>query len=118
MQTIADLWERNGTRKTYPGIVQTDNTCVFASLAGAINYLAGTSISESQLLGRWNANSRPQPHFGLALSYLKSELEAHKIRTTRYHDTENPLPDIEIVRDTLNVGGVIIPSVELAKKGP
>jgi hypothetical protein len=118
VHSVVDLWGRTNSRIAYPSLVQTDNTCVFLSIAGAIDYLAGTTISEAPLLNRWNSESRPQPTFDLAIKYTKDELEANRIQTVRYHDTENPLPDIALVRDKLARGGVLIVSVELANADP
>lgn len=114
MGNINDLWTATGTKIIYPGVVQTDDTCVFVSIAGAINHLAGTGITESDIKTVWEADGRPQPNFGLALKYLDKEIKQHSIHVQRYHDGESRFPSIDEIMQALTVNSVLIPSFELA----
>jgi hypothetical protein len=111
---LNDIWSASGTRIRYPELRQTDNTCVFVSIAGAINYLAGTSITESQIKSIWEADGQPPPHFGLALKYFDPEITQHSLDVQRYHDRDNPIPSVDNIIEDLRTSAVLIPSFELA----
>lgn len=118
MSNVTDIWTRAAIPASYPGIHQTDDTCVFVSIAGAINHLTGATITESHIMAIWEADGRPQPDFGLALKYLERELVAHSIGVERFHDREARLQTDDVIIDALSNGCVVIPSFELASGNP
>jgi hypothetical protein len=118
MKNGTDIWSRRGEPVVYPGIVQTEETCVFVSLAGAMNSLAGTSITEAEMLARWKSESRPQATFGLALNYLRCQIASGGIETTRFHDSENPLADTGKIVRAIRNGAVLIVSLQAAIGDP
>ena len=118
MENLNDIWTRSGTTVPYPGLVQSEDTCVFVSIAGAINHLVNTTITEQHIKSIWEADGRPQANFGLALKYLSPEMAAHSILVERFHDREEPLPSVDVIFDALNDGAVVIPSFQLATGTP
>lgn len=118
MSITNDIWTRSGSALQYPGLKQSEDTCVFMSVAGAINFLASTAITEQQILSIWNADGRPQPTFDLALKYLLPEITSNSIHPQRFHDHDAPLPSIDVIFTALDKGAVVIPSFELATGTP
>ncbi|MDZ4689188.1 MAG: hypothetical protein SH850_29275 [Planctomycetaceae bacterium] len=113
MPNVTDIWSNLGTPIKYPGVIQSDNTCVFVSLAGAINHLANDHLTEAPIIQHWLQEGRPDPHFRLAMNYLDVEIKRHGIQVTHFHDTDNPLQDFNKVFAALDSGAVVIPSFEV-----
>lgn len=112
MARTTNIWELAGTRTAYPGLTQIGDSCVLASIAGALNYLAGTLLTAEEMVERWQRDGMPQPNFDLVLEYLKPELSTHPITITRYHDQLAPLPSPTVLFEALGNGAVVVPSFQ------
>jgi hypothetical protein len=85
----------------FPALVQTGNTCVFASVAGAISHLTGEPLTAEGLEQDCRAMGGHTADFAPA---LRAD-----------HDRNNPLPAPEDIGASLQNGSVLILSLETAR---
>lgn len=112
------FWLRPGTPVPFPGVPQScPDSCVFASIAGAINYLdAAASISESDLLADWQNDGCPPVDFnaplGYALKRSNAVFEHRQVTISANRLTEKGIDE------WLSGGGVVIASLEIVPSPP
>lgn len=94
----------------YPGIRQSTDSCVFVSVAGAINWLIGSNWSEANVWARFLTSGLKDKHFDAALKCMPS-LDGLEI--VEYHDVDNKLADARGLIDKLRSGGVLVISLEV-----
>ena len=111
MEFCPSFEEHDGKLELYPGIVQSKkDTCVFASIAGAINYVTSKSNCTEASLHNAFPWDDEQPTFGTVARCVPDSL----IQTQEFHDRDSPLPDFERIVKGLQSGDVVILSLEYA----
>ncbi len=113
MRILDQFWQPHPRQIPYPGIAQAGNTCVFASIAGAANKIAGTSVSAEDLEDDFGRAQGGQPTFGNVIPFARRRVP--QLASVNYHDRDNSLPRFGEVRKQLETGAVLILSVELAQ---
>lgn len=109
---------RTGPFIPYPGVRQIGDTCVFASVAGAVNYLSGQPIWTLESLFR--ACRVTQPTFGPVASVAVAPV-AERVEYREHLDESRSEPVgnfLQVLRDHVGGGGIAIVSVELAAPDP
>jgi hypothetical protein len=114
MKKNCDIWSRSGAPLIYPGLHQNGNSCVLVSIGGALNHLAGTNLSENEILDRVRLKGVKEINFQTVLDCVGPELSKNSISVERYHDEENPLQSVDLIIAHIQRGAVLIVSLELA----
>jgi hypothetical protein len=107
-------WERKGQFVSYPELKQLSLPhCVYASVAGAVNHMAGREVwTPTDLLAECNRRGHLEPNFGVgdvALVRVPSEVE--KIHHNK--DWSTPRLCAALIRQWIDDGAVVILSMEL-----
>ena len=108
MPTIDPFTRRPAALVPYHGLIQTSNTCVFASVASACNWLTGSRITEAKIVGDYLTGGGEGASFGNALRHIPTD----GLVTAEYHDRDNPLPPFDELWRQLEAGAVLIMSLE------
>jgi hypothetical protein len=109
MTAVTPFWERQGIGVSYPGLVQTDNTCVFVSIASAINWLSQATVTEIEILEWFRQAGHRDVNFATVLDVVRPRFQA-----TRFDEYIDPLPNVDALIDRVRSGGVLVLSLELA----
>lgn len=112
MMVVAPFWVRPGIQVPYPGIRQTADTCVFVSVASAVNWLTCSDLTEVEVVRRFHAAGQTEVNFTTVLASLLPSFPT--IEPTEYHDHNNPLLDVDELLERLQADGVLVLSLEVA----
>lgn len=109
---IRDFVGRPGNLIPYPGIRQTGDTCVYASVGGAVNFLMGQAVCSESGLVKAVDDASGDASFGWVVKCLPPECDG-VVKSDEFHDRDNPLTDYAIVSKCVASGGVLIVSLQL-----
>jgi len=106
----------------YPGIRQTLDTCVLASIGGAVNHLAGKEVwTEDSLFRATRATGTSGATFGHVVPAALASV-ADVVGAREHLDGEEraePLDGfVRLVREYVDGGGLAIVSLQLATRSP
>src|SRR5262249_34161092 len=104
---------RPGNLTPYPGIRQTRDTCVYASVGGAVNFVMGKSVCSEAGLVKAVDDGGGDASFGWVGKCLSPECDG-VVKSAEFHDRETRLVDYGVVRKALEAGSVLIVSMQLA----
>ncbi|MBL9164625.1 MAG: hypothetical protein JNL18_17995 [Planctomycetaceae bacterium] len=110
----AKWWERRSNLLPYDGLLQgIEDTCVYASIAGAVNYVAGKKVwMTSSLRDEWNRNGPRQPSFGVASIAVTPY--ASEIEYIHHHTGDRKIAlSIDSIKSVIEEDGLVILSMEL-----
>lgn len=106
-------------KPSYPGITQTLNTCVLASIGGALNHLAGKQVwTEATLLAATRARGVSEVTFATVMPVaIPPVADMVEYKEHLDEDRKEPLPDfLRVLREHVDAGGLAIVSLEFAKR--
>lgn len=112
MQVVIPFWKRPGNQIPYPGLRQTTSTCVFVSIASAVNWLTQSNLTEKEVISQFQAAGQQDVNFATVAASILSNFP--DIEAITYDDHDNPLPDLDELLERVNEGAVLILSLELA----
>ncbi len=112
MQVVSPFWIRTGKQIPYPGLRQTSDTCVFVSIASAVNWLTQSNLTENEVVHQFQIAGQQEINFATVSAYILSAFPA--IEAIQYHDRDNPLTDLDELLERVNDGAVLILSLEAA----
>lgn len=107
------FWQRSGNPVQFNGVTQSQpDSCIFASVAGAINHLNGRAVmSERDLLNDHSMDGCPPVSFGRPLKYAIGR--SHVSIEQWERDTASGRPLEQEVDGWLAAGGLVIASLEI-----
>jgi hypothetical protein len=112
MRVVSPFWTRPGEQVPYPGLRQTSSSCVFVSIASAVNWLTQSVLTENEVIRRFQVAGRQEVNFATVSASILSNFP--DIEAIQYDDHDNPLPDLDELLERVNEGAVLILSLELA----
>ena len=121
IDTSRPFWKRTGPAVVYPGLTQGgEPLCVYASIGGAINHLAGRTVWQTKTLQKACAQRGvAQPTFDcvipVAIEPVASELAYEVPRESIKADLDKY---IGVVDECVTRGGVAIVSLEVSRTPP
>ncbi len=112
MAVVVPFWMRPGTQLPYPGLRQTGSTCVFVSIASALNWLTQSNLTEAEVFQRFHTGGQTEVNFATVLAGVLPDFPT--IEVTEFHDHNNPLRDVDAVMGRVRAGAVLVLSLEVA----
>ena len=109
--------QRTGSFIPYPGLRQVGDTCVYASVAGAINHLCSREVWTLSALFTKCAGRTPD--FGVARQAV--EPVAGEVAYRVHSDDARTAPPetwLDLLRNHVDKGGIAIISLEAARRHP
>jgi hypothetical protein len=112
MRMVSLFWIRPGNQIPYTGLRQTNNTCVFVSIASAVNWLTQSNLTENEVVHQFQVAGQQEINFTTVSASILSNFP--DIEAIRYRDDDNPLTDLDELLERVNEGAVLVLSLEIA----
>jgi hypothetical protein len=115
-QIAPPFWQRQDRPLIpYPGVRQIGDTCVLASMAGALNWIAGTQIDVCDLVADFRRTGGVDNDWRFDNVIPLAQQLAATVQFDEYIDGRQPLQDMNAVRAQLRAGSVLILSLRLTE---